>query len=59
MLIDTDFNCEDTKAEIMKVFEELSLEPKHHSFLTHLHSDHTGLLRIEGKMGLVIYASKI
>ncbi|HPO04137.1 MAG TPA: MBL fold metallo-hydrolase [Bacillota bacterium] len=60
MLIDTGFNCEDTKAEIMKVFEELSLEPESTIlFLTHLHSDHTGLAAYFEKMGLVIYASKI
>lgn len=60
MIIDTGFNREDTKEEMMKIFEELNLKPKDTIlFLTHLHSDHTGLATYLEEMGLTIYASKM
>ncbi|MFA5524382.1 MAG: MBL fold metallo-hydrolase [Tissierellales bacterium] len=60
MIIDTGFNREDTKEEIMKVFKELDLNPKNTIlFLTHLHSDHTGLASYLEKMGLTLYMSKL
>lgn len=60
MIIDTGFNREDTKENIMKIFKELNLKPENTIlFLTHLHSDHTGLAAYLEKMGLTIYASKI
>lgn len=60
MIIDTGFNREDTKEDIMKIFKELNLKPENTIlFLTHLHSDHTGLATYLEEMGLTIYASKI
>ena len=60
MIIDTGFNREDTKVEIKKAFEELDLNPKSTIlFLTHLHSDHTGLASYLEEMGLTIYMSKL
>jgi len=41
MIIDTGFNREDTKTDILDVFEQLDIKPeKTKLFLTHLHSDH-------------------
>lgn len=60
MIIDTGFNREDTKEEIMKTFKELELKPENTIlFLTHLHSDHTGLASYFEEMGLTIYLSKL
>lgn len=60
MIIDTGFNREDTKEDILKVFKELNLKPQNTIlFLTHLHSDHTGLATYLEEMGLTIYASKM
>ncbi|NFN86065.1 MBL fold metallo-hydrolase [Clostridium sporogenes] len=60
MIIDTGFNCEDTKKRMMEIFEELDLKPENTIlFLTHLHSDHTGLAAYFQDMGLTIYISKI
>lgn len=60
MIIDTGFNREDTKENIMRVFKELNLIPKNTIlFLTHLHSDHTGLASYLEEMGLTVYISKV
>ncbi|MFA7660952.1 MAG: MBL fold metallo-hydrolase [Anaerovoracaceae bacterium] len=60
MIIDTGFNREDTKADVLSVFEQLNLKPeKTILFLTHLHSDHTGLASYLEGMGLTVYASKM
>lgn len=60
MIIDTGFNREDTKEEITKAFEELNIKPENTIlFLTHLHSDHTGLASYFEEIGLTIYISKI
>ncbi len=60
MIIDTGFNREDTKTDILDVFEQLDIKPeKTKLFLTHLHSDHTGLASYLEEMGLRVYASKI
>lgn len=60
MIIDTGFNREDIKEDIMKTFKELNLKPQNTIlFLTHLHSDHTGLATYLEEMGLTIYASKM
>lgn len=60
MIIDTGFNCEDTKKRMMEIFKELDLKPENTIlFLTHLHSDHTGLAAYFQDMGLTIYISKI
>ena len=59
MIIDTGFNLEETKQEILDVFRELDLKPENTIlFLTHLHSDHTGLAAYFQDMGLEIYMSE-
>lgn len=59
MIIDTGFNRDDTKADILRIFSELDLIPEYTTlFLTHLHSDHTGLAGYLEKLGLTVYASK-
>ena len=58
MLIDTGFNREDTKQELRRIFNDLNLKPeKTIIFLTHLHSDHTGLASFLEQMGVTVYAS--
>ncbi|NFG95633.1 MBL fold metallo-hydrolase [Clostridium sporogenes] len=60
MIIDTGFNREDTKERMIEIFKKLDLEPeKTILFLTHLHSDHTGLATYFQDMGLTVYISKI
>jgi glyoxylase-like metal-dependent hydrolase (beta-lactamase superfamily II) len=60
MIIDTGFNREDTKEEVLKVFKDLNIKPENTIlFLTHLHSDHTGLATYLEKMGVTIYMSKV
>ena len=60
MIIDTGFNREDTKDEILKIFDKLNLKPeKTILFLSHLHSDHTGLASYMEEIGLTVYASKL
>lgn len=60
MIIDTGFNREDTKNEIIKTLKELNLKPENTIlFLTHLHSDHTGLATYLKEKGLSIYMSKV
>jgi glyoxylase-like metal-dependent hydrolase (beta-lactamase superfamily II) len=60
MIVDTGFNREDTKEEILKTFHDLNLKPESTIlFLTHLHSDHTGLASYFEEMGLKVYASKV
>lgn len=60
MIIDTGFNREDIKAEIHKVMDKMELTPQNTVlFLTHLHSDHTGLAGYLQSLGMKIYASKI
>ncbi len=59
MIIDTGFNREDTKEHMMEIFKELDLKPENTIlFLTHLHSDHTGLATYFQDMGLTVYISK-
>jgi glyoxylase-like metal-dependent hydrolase (beta-lactamase superfamily II) len=60
MIIDTGFNHKDIKEKIMQVFKKLNLVPKKTIlFLTHLHSDHTGLASYFENLGLSIYISKV
>lgn len=60
MIIDTGFNHKDIKEKIMQVCKKLNLEPKNTIlFLTHLHSDHTGLAAFFENLGLSIYISKV
>lgn len=59
MIVDTGFNREDTKEEVEKVFNELNLKPENTIlFLTHLHSDHTGLATYLEEKGVAVYMSK-
>lgn len=60
MIVDTGFNREDTKQEILEALEELGLT-FHNTilYLTHLHSDHTGLASFFQTKGMEVYISKI
>jgi glyoxylase-like metal-dependent hydrolase (beta-lactamase superfamily II) len=45
LIIDTGFNQEESKVSLLAGLDELDLDPEHTSlFLTHGHSDHTGLV---------------
>ncbi len=59
MIIDTGFNEETAKEMVMEKLEELNLQPENTSlFLTHLHSDHTGLAGFFEDHGYDIYMSR-
>lgn len=60
MMIDTGFNREDTKEEIIRILKKLNLKFENTIlYLTHLHSDHTGLATFLEKKGMCTYISKI
>lgn len=60
MIVDTGFNREDTKAEILSVMQELKLDfTDTFLYLTHLHSDHVGLAGFFHDKGMDVYISKI
>lgn len=60
LVIDTGFNMEETKADMDKLFLELNLKAENTTlFLTHLHSDHTGLASYLEDKGVKVYASKM
>ena len=60
IIIDTGFNRKETREEFMAMVEELDLKPeKTILFLTHLHSDHTGLANDCIRMGMEVYISDI
>ena len=59
MIIDTGFNYDETKLELEKIFEELEIKPENTIlYLTHLHSDHTGLAAHLQEKGMMVYISK-
>jgi glyoxylase-like metal-dependent hydrolase (beta-lactamase superfamily II) len=60
MIIDTGFNQEEIKADVLSTMNCLALKPeKTILFLTHLHSDHTGLAGFLQDLGMEIYMSKV
>ena len=60
LIIDTGFSTEENEAMMMETIKALNLDLEKTSlFLTHLHSDHTGLAGFLAKKGLQIYMSKV
>ncbi len=59
LIIDTGFNTEENEKNMMETIKSLNLDlDKTSLFLTHLHSDHTGLASFFRKLGVKIYMSK-
>lgn len=59
MIIDTGFNDDETKTEMANLMEELELKPeKTILYLTHLHSDHTGLASYLQAKGMEVLISR-
>ena len=60
LIIDTGFNTEEIEKNMLKTIKALDLDLEKTSlFLTHLHSDHTGLASFLHKMGVKIYMSRV
>lgn len=60
MIIDTGFHTEEVVAAMEKYLSALDLDlSKTKLFLTHLHSDHTGMASYFHKRGVPIYMSKV
>lgn len=60
LIIDTGFNHPESIEAFEFIFEELELDVNTTQlFLTHLHSDHTGLASYFAKRGMDVYASEI
>lgn len=58
LLIDTGFNTEEIRGEMEDYLHQLELDSSNTSlFLTHLHSDHTGLASYFSEKGFPIYMS--
>lgn len=56
LLIDTGFDTQENKDLLKKTLEDLKIDPhKTRLFLTHLHSDHTGLAHYLEELGLEIF----
>lgn len=59
MIIDTGFNDDETKAEMENLMEKLELKPENTIlYLTHLHSDHTGLAAYLQAKGMEVFISR-
>lgn len=59
LIIDTGFNYDETKLKLEEIFEELEIKPENTIlYLTHLHSDHTGLAAHLQEKGMMVYISK-
>lgn len=60
LIIDTGFSTKEIEDIMMEAIKALNLDLKKTSlFLTHLHSDHTGLAGFLEKKGLKVYMSKV
>ena len=60
VIFDTGFNTEESKADLLNGLKELDLEPKDvEVVLTHLHSDHVGLVNLFTEAGSKVYAGKV
>lgn len=56
LIIDTGFNTDEILELTKEYMKELNIIPsKSHLYLTHLHSDHTGLINYFDKLGVEIY----
>lgn len=60
VLFDTGFNNPQSQAELLEGLKELDINLKElEVVLTHLHSDHTGLVHLFSEAGCKIYASQV
>lgn len=60
VLFDTGFNNPQSQAELLQGLKELDIDLKElEVVLTHLHSDHTGLVHLFSEAGCKIYASQV
>lgn len=60
VLFDTGFNTKETKVDLLNGLEALNLKPNDvEVVLTHLHSDHVGLVNIFSDAGAKVYAGKV
>lgn len=60
LIIDTGFNTEEIREYTIGFIKELDLDlSKTGLFLTHLHSDHTGLVNFYDDLGVKIYMSEV
>lgn len=60
LIIDTGFDTEENRSLLFKALEELEIDPKKtRLFLTHLHSDHTGLAAYLGQEGIKVYMGEV
>lgn len=60
LIIDTGFDTEENRSLLFEALKELHIDPKKtRLFLTHLHSDHTGLAAYLAKEGVKVYMGQI
>lgn len=60
LVIDTGFDTEENRQILFDALQELSIDPKKTSlFLTHLHSDHTGLASYLAEEGVKVFMGPI
>ena len=60
LVIDTGFDTEENRDLLLNTLKELEIDPKKTSlFLTHLHSDHTGLASYLAEEGVQVYMGAI
>lgn len=60
LMLDTGFNMPETKAELLAGLDELGLKVEDVDlFVTHLHSDHSGLASMFAEAGSIVYASEL
>lgn len=60
LVIDTGFDTQENRDLLRKAFEDLDINPKSaRLFLTHLHSDHTGLAHYLDELGLEVYIGEV
>lgn len=60
LVIDTGFDTEENRDILLGALKDLSIDPKKTSlFLTHLHSDHTGLASYLAEEGVKVYMGAI
>lgn len=60
LIIDTGFDTQENRSLLFEALEDLDIDPKKtRLFLTHLHSDHTGLAAYLAREGVRVYMGEI